>query len=211
MNWGGLIMDRQSSIEKTRATIRTLLSILGKKVGRTVLVKLVYFADNGFYQSTGRTITGNLYMWDHHGPNAVGHAIANEADKLAACGVIRMAVGQSIYGGPSFQYWVDDPRAEWRDASALLDDGERQILLDVAKRFRRSTMASIVKRSKDTTPFANAEQYDVLNLEEEGTAKQATRKLEGQGAFLEEVALGLDEAEAGDWVWDDQIDSFTTS
>ena len=70
-------MSERVDIPKTRTVIQGILGLLGTRVSRTALVKLVYLSDNRFFESTGRTITGNAYMWDHYGPNAVSHAIAN--------------------------------------------------------------------------------------------------------------------------------------
>ena len=204
-------MTTQNRITKTRAVIQGVLALLGHKTGRTKLVKLVYLADIGFYESTGRTITGNLYMWDHYGPNAVSHAIANEANELASTGPTRMAVRSSMYGGDAYEYWVDDPDRVWESVAAVLDDGERQILMDVTRQFKHSTMASIVSRSKETRPFINAQQYDVLQLEQDERVRQIRERLGLSEELLEEVELGLKDADQGRWVWGEELEPFDKS
>ena len=100
-------MATQVHIQKTRDTILGMLALLDRKVGRTELVKLVYLSDSRFFESTGRTITGITYMWDHYGPNAVGHATANEADQMVNEGSVRVEIRPSMYSGYAYDYWVD--------------------------------------------------------------------------------------------------------
>ena len=204
-------MKVEAQIEKTRAAILGLLALLPRKIWRTELVKLIFLSDNLFYESTGRTITGNTYMWDHYGPNAVSHAIANEADELAGLGKIRMSARPSLHGGSSYQYWVDEPSSTWKDVQSALDVGECQILRDIVKAFGRLSLESLVKRSKDSHPFANAQQYDILELEQDERAKRMRELVDSSGEFLEEVELALSDAHAGRWVWDDELESFTAS
>lgn len=169
-------------------------------MGRTELVKLVYLADNRFYESTGRTITGVTYMWDHYGPNAVGHAIASEADRLVSAGLVRMSVRRSVYGGDSFQYRVDDSEEAWRAASKPLDEGERQVLMDIVKQFGKLPVASLVGESKRTPPFRNARQYGLLALEQDRHAEELREEFGSNGQFLEEGTIGLRDADEGRWV-----------
>ena len=205
-------MVERVQIDKTRAVIRGMLALLAKKkVGRTELVKLVYLCDNRFYESSGRTITGNTYMWDHFGPNAVGDAIANEANEMANSGSIRMAVRGSIYGGSAYDYGVDDPSDAWLTVEDTLDVGERQVLKDIAKTFGRRTLQSLIKFSKDTRPFASAQQYGILKVEQDKRAQEVRNRLDSSGEFLEEAEMGFQDAEAGSWVSDDELDSFTKS
>ena len=180
-------------------------------MGRTELVKLVYLCDNRFHESTGRTITGNTYMWDNFGPNAVSHAIVNEADQLVNHGSLRMAVRQSMYAGIAYEYWIDDPSATWRDVEGTLGPGECQVLMDVAKTFGRRSLRSLIEASKQTRPFTNAEQYQLLELEQVERAKRTRKMLESSGEFLEDAEMGLQDAEAGNWIWDDDLDAVTTS
>jgi len=49
---------------KVRAAILTVLGEMGTPVHRTKLVKLIYLAENLFYEHFGETITGFGYMRD---------------------------------------------------------------------------------------------------------------------------------------------------
>lgn len=204
-------MTKSEQITKTRAAVQGLLALLRKKVGRTELTKLIYLADNRFHESTGRTITGNTYMWDHYGPNAVGNAITSEADELVNQGVMRMAIRPSAFGGSAYDYWVDAPNDTWKDVAAILDAGECQVLADIVKKFRRTPLLSLIKHAKATRPFMKAEQYDILHLEQNEHASKVQEQIHSCGEFTEEVKLGLKDAEEGRWVWDEDLDMFTRS
>ena len=197
-------MDKRMQIDKTRAAIIGILALTGTKVLRTKLVKLVYMADNRFYEFTGRTITGNLYMWDHFGPNAVGNAIANEANELSRQSKVRMSVHPSMVDGDSYEYWVDDADTSWEAVESLLDEGERQIIVDVTREFGRQGINTLVKKSRETSPFHNAQQYDLLQFEQLDRSIRMKEKVDSEGDFLEEVEIALKEADEDQWIWDDE-------
>ncbi|MCH7625624.1 MAG: SocA family protein [Chloroflexi bacterium] len=197
-------MTEQEQIEKTRAVVRGMLSLTGRTLHRTELVKLIYLADNRFFESTGRTITGNTYMWHHYGPNSVSHAITCEAKELVDAGTIRMTVSESMYGGESFRYWVDDPDGEWGNIGSTLDAGERQVLMDIVSQYGNMSIQSLVGASKRTIPFEDARQYQLLEMKQDANAKNMRTKLESSGEFLEQAAVSLEEAENGEWVDDSE-------
>ena len=187
-------------LRKTRAAIVCVLSALGrKKVHRTKLVKLVYLADNKFFESAGRTLTGNTYMWDHYGPNAVGNAIVGEANELVDRGVLRMSTGASVYGGGAYRYWVDNPEDAWRFASDGLDAGELQVVMEIVREFGGLNVGSVVRESKMTRPFANAEQYSIIEMEQSPRARELREALASDSGFMEEAEIGIREAHAGVW------------
>jgi hypothetical protein len=148
-------------------------------------------------------------MWDRYGPNAVSYAVINEADELVNQGVIRMAIRPSAYGGPAYEYWVDAPNETWKDVASLLDAGECQVLMDIVKRFRRTPLSSLIKHAKTTRPFVKAQQYDILQLERSESASKVQEQMDSSGEFIEEVKLGLKDAEEGRWVWDEDLDMYT--
>lgn len=201
-------MSRQKDeqIRKTRAVIQGILALKKSRASRTELVKLVYLADNRFYESTGRTITGNLYMWDHYGPNAVGNAIVSEADQLVRLGALRMATGPSMYGGETYWYWIDDPSTTWENAAPALDEGERQVVMDIVRQYGKLSLKSLVSESKQTQPFKDAQQYDPLRLLQNEKAAEMRKLLQSSGAFLEEGRMALKEADEEKWVWDEELD-----
>ena len=203
-------MANQVHIQKTRDTIQGMLALLGRKVGRTELVKLIYLSDSRFYESTGRTITGITYMWDHYGPNAVGHATANEADQMVNQGSVRVEIRPSMYSGYAYDYWVENPSEVWRSVESSLDPGECQILMDVANQFGRLSLQVLISQSKRSKPFAQAEQYQLLELQQNPKMKDMAT-IDSSGEFLEEVEFGLEDEDAGRWVWEDELDDFTSS
>ena len=79
--------------------------------------------------------------------------------------------------------------------------------MDVVNKFGELNMSSLVKRSKETQPFINAQQYDVLQLKQNENAAKLIKKLDAVGEFLEEVESGLEDAEKGQWVWDEELNS----
>ena len=198
-------MTDQEQITKIRAIVRGMLSLSRRKLHRTELVKLIYLADNRFFESTGRTITGNTYMWDHYGPNFVNHAINSEANVLVDTGTIRITISESTYGEDSFRYWVEDPNEEWMNVSSTFDAGERQVLMDIVKKYGNMSISGLVGESKGTAPFESAKQYRLLEMKRDPEAKKLQARLESSGDFLEEAAVSIEEAENGEWVDDEEL------
>ncbi len=198
-------MTGHEQSDKTRTAIKALLALTGRRTGRTKLVKLVYLADNRFYESLGRTTTGTQYLWDHYGPNAVDNAIVDVADQLAGKGEICRAASVSD-GTDRFQYWVDDPNAVWAQAACSLNDGERQVLMDIARKYGRYTATDLTSLSKRTPPFANAQQYDKLEFTQSDRAIELQKKLAAAPGLSEEVRKGLADLDAGRWIWDDELE-----
>ena len=199
------MMRNPEHIDKTEIVIQSFLALLGKRVSRTQIVKLVYLADNLFYESTGRSITGTQYMWGHCGPNAVDNAIADTVDQLASARDICRTVG-SYNGSYTFNYWVNDTSETWKNAASALNDGERQIVLDIARKYGRYNASDLAALSKKTKPFENARQYDLLRFKQSERAKELQQWLDSIDGLEEEVALGLADADAGRWVWADEFD-----
>ena len=202
-------MGNSSRIDKTEFVIQGFLALLGKRVSRTQIVKLVYLADNLFYESTGRTITGTEYVWDHYGPNSVDNVIANTTDLLASEGQVCRVVG-SYNGSRTFNYWVNDPQATWRNIASVLGNGERQIVQDIARKYGRYNASDLATLSKKTKPFENAKQHETLRFEQNERAKELQDMLASSADFLEEVRLGFEDYDAGRSVWADEVEGFTS-
>lgn len=198
------IMENSEHNDKTEAVIQGFLALLGKRVSRTQIVKLVYLADNLFYESAGRAITGTQYVWDHYGPNSVGDVIAVTIDQLVVEGQVRRVVG-SYKGSHTFNYWVRDPQATWREIASMLSDGERQIVRDIARKYGRYNASDLAALSKKTKPFENAKQYEILQFKRNERAKELQYMLSASPEFLEEVRLGFEDLEAGRLVWADEM------
>ena len=173
---------------KMRAAILTILEEMGTPVHRTKLVKLVYLAENIFYGHFGRTITGLDYMWDNHGPNAISNAIVKEAEKLVQQDFACMKTGTSMYGTENYMYSLGTKKTDL--AQRLLEPIERQVLLDTVKRYRKYNVTEIVAESKKTSPFKNAHQYEVLQMEKSAEYANLVVTLKKDAQFMAAIIEG---------------------
>jgi hypothetical protein len=170
--------------------IAALIEKCGPSLHRTKLVKLVYFVDYLYYQHYGRTYTGFEYWWDNYGPNAGGNAIVRDADALADLGMVTVTQGKSSHGGPNFTYRLA-PGAKVPEAAP----DAAMLIRDVAERYGRSTIAGIVRASKETKAFENAQQHRPLRMTLQRRAESTTKEdLEAYLRDLEEQgAMSLDQ------------------
>lgn len=201
-------MPENARTDKTHLAIQGILALLNKPAGRTQIVKLVYLADNRFYECVGRTLTGNAYIWDRYGPNDVDNSITAAADELAECGWIVRTPAVSWSGGNTFRYSVKSPVSAWQKVARNLNAGEQQILRDIVKQYGHITNATqLAEASKQTAPFANAKQHERLQFKQSERAIELQNMLASNPDFLEEVRLGLEDIEAGRWVWHEDLDA----
>jgi len=138
------------------------LGLLGTRVHRTKVVKLIYLVDLKYSELTGRTLTGLSYMWDYHGPNAVSNAIVEVLNSLVRIDKVRMVARHSIHGTDSYMYWL--PEEVVKQGLSLLEPGEEQVIRDTINEFGSLSLRKIVEASKKTAPFQSAKQFDVLKL-----------------------------------------------
>ena len=204
-------MTQPKHIDKTSVVIQGILALLGRQIWRTNLVKLVYLADNRFYECVGETITGNEYWWDNFGPNAVDNAIVKRADILIRAGDLRANTSISMQGNRRYKYWVENPKEVWSEVASVLDWGEQQILRDIVKEYGSVNSAvRLAEMSKQTKPFENAKQYEILRFEQNERAKELQNMLASSKGFLEEARLGFEDYEAGRLVWADELEGSTS-
>ncbi len=173
---------------KLKAAILTVLEEMGTSVHRTKLVKLIYLAENIFYEHFGRTITGLGYMWDDYGPNAISNAIVKEAQKLVQRDFVCMKTGTSMYGTENYLYSLGPEKTNM--AERLLEPLERQVLIDTVKRYRNYSVTKIVATSKRTTPFKNAHQYQVLQMDQSCEYVSLVETLKKDAQFIATLAEG---------------------
>lgn len=204
MAWMVNKMGNPEHVDKIAVVIQGFLGLLDKRVSRTQIVKLVYLADNLFYESTGRTITGAQYIWDHYGPNALDDSIAVAAERLVGEGEVCRVVG-SYQGNHTYNYWVEDSHATWMRAASELSYGERHIVRDIAKKYGRYNATDLASLAKKTKPFENAKQHEILQFKRNEHAKELQEMLSASPDFLEEVRLGFEDLEAGRLVWADEM------
>jgi hypothetical protein len=174
---------------KMMAAIMIVLEELGTPVHRTKLVKLIYLAENLFYEHEGSTITGLGYMWDNYGPNAISNAIVKEADKLVGEDFACVKTGNSMYGGENYLYSLGPKKTDKH--KSLLSPFEIQVLRDTVRRYRDHSVQAIVSASKKTTPFKNTRQYDILEMKISPAYTRLIEILKGDAEFLSTIAGGV--------------------
>jgi len=192
------------ALSKVQAAIIVMLGTLGQKVHRTRLVKLIYLADNTFYELNGKTLTGLSYVWDSYGPNAISNAIVKEADLLAHASLINMAVQPSIYGNDAHLYWTSEDRSS--EALTQFSAGEIQVLRDTVKKYGAMSIRSIVGLSKKTKPFQQAKQYGILNLRLDPRADALQQRVKANKQFMAVARRGIKDIALGRLTDQDALD-----
>lgn len=150
--------------------ILRILAGLGQRVHATKLVKLVYLVDYLYFQHFGRTLTGFQYMWDHYGPNAVGHGIVSQATELAEKGLVHITEHPNIYGGTSTLFKIAPDGV----APTLSPEAE-MILEDVLQQYSKLSITEITAVTKRTVPFKKAARYGLLSMAQTAPAERTTR------------------------------------
>lgn len=176
-------------VDKVRATIMTVIEASNEPVHRTRLVKLVYLADNLYYEHFGETITGLRYMWDDFGPNAVSNAVVKEADNLVQDDYACMKVGTSMYGGESYLYSMGPKKIEIPDE--VLNHLKRQILLDTVNRFKGKSLGQVVAASKKTKPFREVSQSGVLNMSQSSDYQSLMNSITSDTKIMSEIKVAI--------------------
>lgn len=139
--------------------LQVLKAKSGKWLNSTRLVKLVYLIDYTYFRYHGSTLTGLRYMWDFHGPNALGHAIVEEANSLAKQGTIKIDQSSNIYGGITTEYrFIPNAKVPTLEPEAEL------IVGDMVRKYGSLSTTRITAISKETEPFKTAKQYDLLEM-----------------------------------------------
>ena len=173
-----------------KSVILGILSKMGRRVPATKLVKLVYLSDYIHFQHFGVTITGLQYQWDHHGPNAVKHAIVQTAQDQAEDGSLEYGQQGNYYGGVTKYFSVDRTQMV-----PTLDPTVEMVLDDVVNSYGTLKVSAITEESKKTKPFRDAYQYDMLEMEHQFPALNASeedvqghlREMEDGGVSLEQM------------------------
>ena len=147
-------MDRASQV------VLRILEQVGKLTPSNKVVKLVYLVDYTYFQHYGETLSGLEYQWDHYGPNALDHAIVGHADSLTREKLLERKSGFNSRGSQMHLYRL----AESIVPPRLSDEGE-MVISDIVAQYGMLSVQAITDVSKKTAPFANAEQYDRLEME----------------------------------------------
>ena len=152
-----------------RDVILQILDKMGEPVHSTKLVKLTYLVDYLHFQHHGRTLTGFQYMWDHFGPNAVGHAVIGEAQRLVKDRDATIDCYPNIFGGQTFDFEVA-PNKEVKPLPAHAE----MLIEDIVKQYGGLSVEKITEVSKQTEPFKTAAQYSVLIMRHSAPVSQTT-------------------------------------
>ena len=153
----------------SQKVILSVLDKIGKPVNSTRLVKLIYFTDYLYFQFHGKTLTGFKYMWDHHGPNAVGNAILGETAKLSRKLTVHCTQYPNIHGNTTSLYRILPKKA----VPSLSPEAE-MIIEDVVRQYGKLNTNQITEASKRTEPFRTAKQYDLLHMKQIARVKRTT-------------------------------------
>ena len=188
---------------KTQAAIIATLVLLGTRVHRTKVVKLIYLVDLKYSELTGRTLTGLSYMWDYYGPNAVSNAIVHVLDNLVKMDKVRMVARHSIHGTDSFMYWL--PEGVTKQGLSRLEPGEEQVIRDTINEFGSLSLRKIVEASKKTTPFQGAKQFEVLKLPDRPITTHPNPVTENS-QLLTTTHKGLQDLEKGKLLSQEELD-----
>lgn len=171
-------------MERVDATIVSVLQALGSPVHRTKLVKLIYLIDELFYEHFGQTMTGLDYMWDDFGPNAIGNAIVKEAERLANKGVVHIDPRSNYYGETSYLYSLERGKV---GLAQKLSEAERYVVRDVVAHYGKYGVRDIVRVSKQTEPFKDAQQYSVLKMKKSGEYEKLMQDVKSDPDFIQGV------------------------
>lgn len=175
-------------IEDTTQLEAVLLNILDGlgKVPATKLVKLFYLCDYVYFQHFGETMTGLTYQWDHYGPNAMGHQIISVAEQHDGVNFVSRKTFDRETKYFSKVNSVSPPplRAQ-----------EEMVLADVLFQFGTLNTPTITAATKAIKPFQIATQYDILKMERQFPAVEASaedvenhfREMDSGGTTLDEL------------------------
>ena len=155
-------------MRSAHAVILTLLAALNRPTPATKLVKLVYFVDYIYFKHYGRTLTGFQYQWDHFGPNSLGHAIVAETENLVLQDKVKVILERNIYGSTTERF----SQVPGTDIPRLSPEAE-MVIQDVIQQYGHLSVQSITAKSKQTAPFKNAVQYELLPMEQIAPAGQS--------------------------------------
>ena len=155
-------MEKIEELEASGVILR-ILARSGRAIPSTKLVKLTYLVDYLHYQHHGRTLTGFQYMWDHFGPNAIGHAIVAEAQELVVAEQAAMYCDSNVHGSQTNYYKVAP------GISVMPLPGYAEMLVDdIVRQYGGLSIEDITEVTKQTKPFKSLSHRLVGELSDTG-------------------------------------------
>ena len=195
---GMVTQNAPHNLDRASQVVLRILEHVGEFTPSPKVVKLVYLVDYTYFQHYGETLSGLEYQWGHCGPNALGHAIVGCADSLTGENLLERKSRLNSRGGQMHLYRLADTASPPR-----LPDAGEMVINDIVAQYGDFSVQKITKASKETAPFENAVQYDLLQMEqtipavqaEESAWKSHVSEIEEQGTIsLQELTerYGLD-------------------
>lgn len=184
------------ALSKAQEVMIAVLSLLGRKVYRTKLVKLLYLIDNDFYEACGRTLTGLQYFWHHYGPNAVGDAITEEANRLVFDGQLTVYPSLTLDGVETFEYALATKEVAQRQSP--LTPLEWDFIKRGVEKYGHMNVPKIVSAAKATSPFKKAQQYQILQMQYDEKNREICEAVRQDDEFMKGVKEGLKAAQRGE-------------
>ena len=93
----------------------------------------------------------------------------------------------------------------WELTRNDLNAGELQVVMEAVREYGGLNVDSIVRESKKTRPFAKAEQYSVLQMEQSPGARELRQMLASSREFVESASAGI--REAGAWAFEERVEA----
>ena len=186
-------MATPKALESIDPASRIILRVLEKAGGptpSTKMARLVYLADYVYFQHYGETLSGLEYRWGDNGPDALDHAIVGRADSLARAKLLEKTSCLNASGGRMHLYRLS-PSVNPPEFPAA---GE-MVIEDIVAQYGKLSVDDITKVSKQTAPFKDANQYDLLRMEQTAPAvRSATPDWEAHVSELgEQGTVSLEE------------------
>ena len=135
---------------------------LNREITRMELVKLVYLVDYFYAQHTeGQTLSGLGYIWDNHGPNAVGNAIVKRADWMELTeGTIHIHETMNQMGNSKFLYRAEEDVP----VQPIPDELAEALIREVVRAYGPLGWSRLTSFAKKTRPMRGISQGDPLDL-----------------------------------------------
>lgn len=188
-------------LNREEAVVLGLLSQIGRKVGRTKLVKMVYLLDNTRFEHLGDTMTGITYHWDHYGPNDMSNTITGLLSDLGSRQLVCMT--QSLT--PYENYVNNYSTTNFVKPQELPLSTEDWVFIDAnVNKYGRQRRETVVAESKRTAPVQQAQQYDVLEWVKNDRIERLKQSFFDDGKFVEETVQALN-GPVGDWITLDEL------
>jgi len=154
-----------------------LENINNESLGRTKLMKLLYYVDFDHYEQFGSSVTGATYKKLPYGP------FPNGTEKL---------IEQSVQNGELKQMTKSYPKGEQQRLEltnvhcdlSVFSDSERQVLEQVAERWKDATTDEIVEASHSEAPWQCTGDLEEIDYD---LAEYRTPIPEEEGKEIEEA------------------------